>query len=903
MAPVMVHLHGPACALAEGAGRAGGAEGRGILFYESKIRPLLIEQCHSCHSNEAAGKKKLKAGLRVDSLAAMVAGGDSGPSVVSGKPEESLLIKAVRYTDSDLKMPPRTKLSEAQILLLEQWVKMGAPAPPPVPPPAPDDEADAGTAKPQAGIDLETGRKHWAYQPLVDAPLPRVRDEAWIASDIDRFILAKLESAKLAGAARADARTLIRRATFDLTGLPPTAEEIEAFVKEWEKESSGFRVQSSELKDKGEERHGGTEARRHEGGEGKREVGAGQSEVPTTGNSELGTRNLPPRNSYARLIDRLLASPRYGERWGRHWLDVVRYADSNGLDENVAHGNAWRYRDYVIDSFNRDKPFNRFIIEQIAGDLLIDVASSATAASTVAAAGEDVVPSPRRIEQLTATGFLAMGPKVLAEVDKMKMEMDIIDEQMDTLGRAFLAQTIGCARCHDHKFDPISASDYYALAGIFKSTTTMADFKTVAKWWEHPTPTAEELRAKREHGAKVETLKKRIAAAVKAANEALLARLGAEAKLPAKPEERYEADEKAAIRKLRDELAQVEKTAPVISSVMGVTTGKPTDLAIHIRGSHQSLGAMIPRRFPQVFGESSVSIPVGSGGRLELARWIASDDHPLTARVIVNRVWRWHFGAGLSRSVDNFGKLGEAPTHQELLDWLALRFIEDGWSIKKLHRRIMLSSTYQMSSDHRADAALVDPENRLWSRAPVRRLEAEAIRDAVLFVSGRLDGTMGGPAITHVKNREFLFDHTSRDGTRYDSLRRSVYLPVIRNHLYDFFELFDFPDSAVVQGDRPTTTVAPQALLAMNNPLIWESAGKLAAVIASDDDEALVALHEKLLGRPPRKAELDRLRRFMDESQRVKDGDPLDDRRAARLRAAQMLVQAMMISSEFIYVR
>ena len=803
---------------------ASGAEGldtRGIDFYERKIRPLLVEQCYGCHSASAAKEKKLKGGLLLDGKKVMLLGGDSGASIVAGKPDESLLIKAVRYTDSDLRMPPRTRLSPAQILLLEEWVKMGAPAPA---------EAEVPKAAAGAGIDLDQGRKHWAFQPMVEAELPAVRDLAWAKSPMDRFILAKLEAANLRGAAMADKGTLLRRATFDLTGLPPTAAEIEAF-------------------------HNDTSV-----------------------------------DAFAKVVERLLASQRYGERWGRHWLDVVRYADSNGLDENVAHGNAWRYRDYVIGAFNGDKPFDQFIMEQLAGDLMPEPAEGAVALSGSAsmAAGSG------RHERLIATGFLTLGPKVLAEVDKTKLEMDIIDEQLDTLGRAILAQTFGCARCHDHKFDPISTADYYALAGIFKSTKTMADLKTIAKWWENPIPSEAELKAKAAHERLMAQAKEQVDAAVKAANDALLARLGGDAKLPEKAEAQYDEASKAAIGKKREALAALEKAVPEVGHAMGVAEGSPTNLAIHLRGSHLTLGSMTPRRFPLVFTEAPTAIGASQSGRLELARWIASKNHPLTARVIVNRIWRWHFGVGLVRSTDNFGKLGEVPTHPQLLDWLALRLIEDGWSIKQLHRRIMLSSTYQMASHSNEEVVRVDPENRLYSRARVRRLEAEAIRDSMLFVSGQLDLTMGGPAITHVKNREFLFDHTSKDGTKYDSPRRSVYLPVIRNHLYDFFELFDFPDSSVPQGDRPTTTVAPQALLALNSPLVWESAGKLGQQMAGPDHASVKELYVRLLGRPPVKQEMERLEQFV--GQQVQDG-------ADRKRALQMAVQAVLISNEFLYIR
>ncbi|MEX2213075.1 MAG: PSD1 and planctomycete cytochrome C domain-containing protein [Phycisphaeraceae bacterium] len=813
-------------------------DAKGIAFFEKHIRPLLVDKCYQCHSADTSITKKPKGGLRLDTRDAALLGGDSGPSLVPGKVDESLIIKAVRYTDSDLRMPPKTKLTDAEIRLLEEWVKMGAPDP---------RDGEAAPVAKATTIDLDQGRKHWAFQAVRDSLPPQVRDQAWSASPIDHFILAKLEEAGVASPRLADKRTLIRRATFDLIGLPPTPAQIEAFLAD------------------------------------------------------------DSADAFAKVIDRLLASPRYGERWGRHWLDVARYADSNGLDENVAHGNAWRYRDYVIASFNDDKPFDQFITQQIAGDLL-------STQSPPTPVGGSAKPQAA-YEPLIATAFLSLGPKVLAEVDKTKMEMDIIDEQIDTTGRAFLAMTIGCARCHDHKFDPISTRDYYALAGIFKSTKTMESFVTIAKWWENATPSAEDLKRKGEHDAKLAATKATIAARVEKANADLLAKLNAAVKpnetetpadvnaaskspaiavkLPEKPETQYDDAAKADLKKLRDELTATEKAAPVMSAAMGVTEGKPVDVAVHIRGSHLSLGDVVPRRFPLVLTTATQEpIAKNHSGRLELAKWITSKDNPLTARVIVNRVWHWHFGRGLVRTPDNFGKLGETPTHPALLDWLASRFVEEGWSIKALHRRIMLSSTYRMSSEHDAKVTQLDPENRLYSRAPIRRLEAEAIRDAMLFVSGRLDTTMGGPAITHVKNREFLFDHTSKDGTTYDNTRRSVYQPVVRNHLYDFFELFDFPDSAVSQGDRPTTTVAPQALLAMNSPLIWESAGKLAKKFEDGKLKEFVnELYMAALGRPATGEEVTRIAALMESATNAND------------RLLQRICQAILVSNEFMYIR
>ena len=867
--------------------RADPLDPKSVEFFEQKVRPLLADKCYSCHSAEAQKNKKLKAGLLLDTRAATLTGGDSGPALVPGKPDESLLIKAVRYTDSDLKMPPKTKLSDAEIRVLEEWVKLGAPDPR-------RDDGGSTAIKPQP-VDIAAGRQHWSMQPVRDPVPPKFTDDSSLdlQSDLDRFVREPQQARGLKPPRRADKRTLIRRATYDLTGLPPTPAEIDAFLADTSPQA------------------------------------------------------------FEKVIDRLLASPRYGERWGRHWLDVVRYADSNGLDENVCHGNAWRYRDYVIAAFNEDKPFDQFVMEQIAGDLMGEEKGLGPRAKGQEAETSPalVIPNPqseiRNPKSLTALGFLAMGPKVLAEVDKTKMEMDIIDEQIDTIGRAMLGLTLGCARCHDHKFDPITMADYYGLAGIFKSTRTMEDFKTIAKWWENPVPTPQDLAKKAEHEKEVAAKKVTIQARVDKANADLLEKLKTAAekaaaaphppssgvpegpranngeapktdavadnaitrtanpappatiKLPDKPEDHYEAGTKEELKKLREELAKFEKDKPELPAVMGVTEGKPTDLAIHVRGSHLTLGKVVPRQFPVVIsGDKQQPISADRSGRLELARWIASKDNPLTARVMVNRVWRWHFGRGIVRTPDNFGKLGEAPTHPQLIDWLASRFIEDGWSVKKLHKRIMLSHTYQQSSEHDAEAARLDPDNRLYSRAPIRRLEAEAIRDAILFVSGRLDPTMTGPAITHVRNREFLFDHTSKDGTKYDTTRRSVYLPVVRNHLYDFFELFDFPDSATPQGDRPTTTIAPQALLALNSPLIWESAGKMAdGIIAGSDEVVLHKLFVTLIGRPPTALETRRNEAWINHV-KLGAGD-----KSAHKRAWQTYIQTLLVSNEFMYVR
>lgn len=784
-----------------------------VRFFETRIRPLLADHCFQCH-----GPDKQKGNLRLDSRATLLAGGDLGAAVTIDAPETSLLLKAVGYQDESLKMPPKGKLKDQQIADLTAWVKAGAPYPAVE---APPDRGGKSTAsKGGAGI--------WAFQPPVDQPLPVVGDKAWLKSPIDHFILAGLEGAGLRPAPPADKRSLIRRATFDLIGLPPTPAEVEAFLAD----------------------------------------------------------DSP--QAFPAVIERLLASPHYGERWGRHWLDVVRYADSNGLDENVAFGNAWRYRDYVVAAFNRDKPYDQFLLEQLAGDLLPPAEDLAI-----------------KHERLIATGFLSLGPKVLAEVDAVKMEMDIIDEQVDTFGRAILGLTLGCARCHDHKFDPIRTDDYYALAGIFKSTRTMENFIKVARWYENDLATDAELAAKAAHAQQVAEKKSAIDEFVKQANEKLQATLPAGEPLPKDAETKYPEQTKTELKRLRDEMAALVKNAPVIQTAMGASDGTVTDLPVHIRGNHLTLGKTIARGFPQVLADAGAApVEKTHSGRLELARWLVAKDHPLTSRVMVNRLWRWHFGEGLVRSPDNFGKLGEAPTNQPLLDWLARRFIAGGWSIKDTHRLIMSSSAYQMSSTYDAAAAAVDPGNRLHWRIDVQRLESEEIHDALHAVAGTLDRTPGG-SLLHVANRAYLFDHTSKDGTKYDSPRRALYLPIVRNNLYDFYQLFDSPDGTVLNGDRESTTVAPQALFMLNSDLVAQSSERLAESLLArhdaDDPLRLAALYLLVYARPPSDTERNRDLILLDKFEAAaanQEPDPAKRRRQAWARLCHVLLAA----NEFIYL-
>ncbi len=795
-----------------------------LRFFETRVRPVLVENCQKCH-----GPAKQWAGLRLDSREAQLKGGDSGPAIVPGKPADSLLIKAVRELDGAVKMPPEGQLTERQIADLEQWIANGAAFPKSEP----------------AGVTRTRDPNHWAFQPRAEVAPPSVQQSGWVRTPIDQFILQRLEAAGLAPAPETDRATLLRRVTFDLTGLPPTPGELADFL-------------------------------------------ADDSE-----------------RAYERVVERLLASPAYGERWGRHWLDVARYADSNGLDENVCHGNAWRYRDWVIAAFNADQPFDQFLTDQLAGDLLPQ-------------AGEE-----QRRTRLVATGFLTLGPKVLAEVDQAKMRMDIVDEQIETVGRVFLGMTWGCARCHDHKFDPIATTDYYALAGIFKSTRTMEHYNKVAKWHENPLPSDELRLAQAAFDTQVKDKTAAIEMVVQQANPAARAALEKEragkpaqpgAAAPAEPtpaelEAKFPDETKANLKKLRDELAAFQKAGPDLPTAMGVTEDQVADVAVHVRGNPLKLGEVVNRRVPPVFrGAEPPQFEPGESGRRQLAAWLTDPRHPLTSRVLVNRVWRWHFGRGLVRSVDNFGLLGESPSHPELLDWLANRLIASGWSVKGLHRLLVLSATYRQSSQAPAASLERDVDNALYGRAPLRRLEAEAVRDAMLATAGVLDRQQGG-SLLKVKNRAYFFDHTSKDLTDYTSDRRSLYLPVVRNNVYDLFQLLDYPDAAIPSGDRATTTVAPQALLMMNSEFVMQTADRLAdSLLAATSDPAsrVREMWLRAYGRPATDAEvadtlayLGRLQQALTQQGERAGGAGVPVER----QAWQVLCHTTLAANEFIYLK
>jgi len=674
---------------------------------------------------------------------------------------------------------------------------------------APDPRTQTIAHGPQK-VNIEKGREHWAFRPIANALPP----QATHSHPIDAFTTTALTQKGLSLSRPADPVTLLRRMSFDLIGLPPTPEETTTFVSSYGKD---------------------------------------------------------PQKAIRTLIDRLLGSPHYGEKWGRHWLDVARYADSNGLDENVALGTAWRYRDYVVKSFNTDKPFDRFLIEQIAGDLL------------------PAKSLEERHEHATATAFLNLGAKVLAEADKEKLVMDVVDEQIETTGRAFLAMTLGCVRCHDHKFDPISHEDYYALAAIFKSTRSFADEKNgaISFWFETPIGDLEDF------------------AAVKTAELALAAKKQELATARSEEKKNPGPESKKRVEQLMDEMDQVEKNLPDLPTVVGVTDSAITPtVPIHIRGSHLTLGKPVERGFPKVM-EASLApkphFPADKSGRLELAQWLARPEHPLTARVIVNRVWTWHFDQGLVRTPDNFGLLGESPTHPELLDYLATWLPANGWSLKDLHRLILTSATYQQASGPSVEK---DPENRLLHHFPIRRLQAEEVRDALLSVSGQLDLNIGGKTVP-LRNRQFVFNHTSKDATKYDSTRRALYLPIIRNNLYDLFQQFDYPDPAVSTGQRNSTVVSPQALLLMNSPLADQASRGLAKRVLQSHRDPQERIAQAIRLAYTRDAEAEDIANAHDFLIAA-DGilaSSIQDYEERQTRAWELLCQSLMMANEFIYLR
>jgi hypothetical protein len=866
-------------------GRSLADDAKGLEFFEKKIRPVLIENCYSCHSKE---HKKNRGGLSLDSRAAILKGGESGAAVVPGKPEQSLLLQALEHK-GELKMPPKGPLSAEAIADLTAWVKRGAPAP-------------DGTAQVVKDIDWKEARKFWSFQPVRRPALPAVKKTSWISNEVDRFILARLESEGLTPVSAADRRTLIRRATFDLTGLPPTPEEVESFV------------------------------------------------------------NDKSPDAFARVVERLLASPRYGERWGRHWLDVARYAEDQAHTFAVKLNTmAWRYRDWVIDALNDDMPFDRFATLQIAADLVADA----------------------RVKDRSALGFFGLGAVYYKNSNAALVVAEELDDRVDTLTRGFLGLTVACARCHDHKYDPIPTQDYYSLAGVFHSSkladvplaekleverytqaqkqatdadNALKDFVTSEKMrlaedradqlavyltaaWKVKAKGQSVNTVAREEKLESATLDRmvkllnptsnlgknlkplidwrRMPADKDAAEVARLAQqLQEQAEESRKTADRSKKSGKGMDRTLfgvffsetgvfapsdnelkrkmpAEKMTEYEKMrvhadglkkavppAPPIAHAM-IENGRE-DLKVYIRGNPATQGVVAPRRFLRILaGDDPPPFTKGSG-RLELAQAIASKDNPLTARVIVNRVWMHHFGKGIVGTPSNFGALGEKPTHPELLDYLADEFVRQGWSLKQLHRLIMLSSTYQMASSASADNEKKDPDNRLLWRMNRRRLDVESWRDALLHVSAQLDASLGGPTVPLGSG----------------NVRRTVYAKISRHDLDGLLRLFDFPDANITSEKRTETTVPQQQLFVLNSPFVIDRAKALAARVkaaAKDDDGGVALAYRLCFARPPSAAEAALGKLYLSSS----DGDESSKNQLTRW---ERYAQVLLGSNEFLYV-
>jgi len=800
-------------------------------FFETKVLPILHKRCLECHSHQTG---KSKGGLMLDSRSGWQTGGDSGPAVVPGKPDESLLIRAVRHIE--LRMPPTGRLPTEETRILEDWVLSGAHDPRSATSPQPAGEGTSPT-------------RHWAFEPPNCSPIPEVRDRQWPAGVVDSFILSRLETAGMAPAPESDRSIWLRRVSFDLTGLPPTPVELANFLGD----------------------------------------------------------DSP--QAWATVVDRLLDSPAYGERWARHWLDLVGYADQIGTSNNVFAENAWRYRDYVIGSLNADRPWDRFLTEQIAGDLLPARSETEWA------------------EHLVATGFLLLGDLSIVEADKAKLRIDTVDQQLDKIGRAMLGLTLGCARCHDHKFDPVSQNDYYALAGILFSTHSVER----ATWgvWSFPVerelPETPDARKAREAllATQVQQIDqwRRELRDLQGKKRDLDTRLAQQPPLPEMvrtqlDQERKQLDQQ--IRRLDTQLVHAEFFRAKPPRALAVEEeSEPRDMRLTIRGNAHAFGPLVPRGFPQILPtEGAAPVPAHQSGRVELARWMTHPRHPLTARVAVNRIWQKLFGEGLVRSVDYFGVRGERPTHPELLDWLALRYQELGWSQKRLLRELVLTRTYRQSSSSNAEFESRDPDNHFLWRMPRRRLDAEALRDGLLAVAGRLHASGGGPGLPleypentgGLRRGEVNPPHFNLGKFRPEQeYVRTVYLPIIRSGPQvgpaEVRNVFDFTQPGEFAGRRSTTTVPTQALFLMNGPLLKnrarEVAERMLREVASEPDR-LPYLWRLVLGREVSDDEQAGARQLLEQLRQELSGGGDVTPPEIELRTWSELCHALLASNEFL---
>ena len=781
-------------------GQALGQADERLEFFESRVRPVLSTHCFECHGHKAKG------GLKLDSREAILTGGDSGAAVVPGKPKESLLLTAVRHIDADLTMPPKKKLPNPVINDLKRWIREGA---------VWGEGKSIGFATSEI---TDEQRNHWSFR-AVKTPLAPDAPKAWAQNSIDAFVYRKLHKRKLTPVSLAAKHTLIRRATFDLLGLPPSPEEVEAFVAD----------------------------------------------------------NSP--GAWPRLIDRLLESPHYGERWGRHWLDLVRYADTAGDASDFPVPEAYKYRNYVIDSFNRDKPYDQFVREQIAGDLL-PASDEATG-----------------WEQKIATGYIAISRRI--GVSPQNLKHITIEDTLNNLGKTFLGLTIGCARCHDHKFDAIPTADYYALFGIFDSSV-------------YPHAGAEHQPYRRDFTYRVgkkqsdEILKpfrERLAVWDKKERDKLYEYRSFQSQVIEGPKTRLSVW--AELEDVREQRAEVARTFPPLEIAFAIHDGDAADVHIQKQGDpgKRTQGKLVRRGFLQVLGGQKLPETAKGSGRRELADWLTQTDHPLTARVMVNRIWHYHFGRGLVPTPSDFGVRGTAPSHPELLDHLADLFVKNGWSIKQMHRAIMTSRTYRLANDEHAANLAADPENHFLWRANRRRLDAEQLRDSMLVFSGELDRSPGGrhPFPHHLT---YFYRQHEPFQEKYASNKRSVYLMQQRIQKNPYLDLFDGPDGSLHFGERRSTVTTLQALYFMNSEFVHSRAEATARRLAKaelDETKHLAKLYGLIFNRPPRPDEFAFAGNYL-QTRLAKADTGAEGLGQAENLAWSSLVRTMLSSNEFLHV-
>jgi hypothetical protein len=738
------------------------ADSSDIAFFERDIRPLLAEHCLECHSVQSG---KRKGGLLLDSREGIAQGGDSGPALLPGNPEESRIVSATRWNNADLRMPPKKPLDASKAELLAEWIRRGAPDP---------REANA-RPRGHSGMSLEEGRAFWSFKPVTQPVLP----QSTAVHPVDRFVFANLEASGLTPAPRADRRTLIRRASYTLTGLPPSSEDVEHFAMD---------------------------------------------ESP---------------DAFAKLVERLLQNPAYGERWGRHWLDVVRYADTCGNASDYPVPQLHLYRDWVVSAINADMPYDRFLCQQIAGDLL----------STGSVA--------ERTPGIVATGYLALARRFGGKAGAPHLT---IEDTIDNLSRAFLGVSISCARCHDHKFDPFTMKDYYALYGFFSSTrypypgaegdTKQSNLVPLLESWE-----IDQLLAP--HKASVLVAEKELKDLEQILKGAS-ASDSSENKPPIEELQKRIADAKKKV-------ADLANGAPLVRDAYAVTDAAETgDARIQNRGEPKNLGDTVRRGFPAVLGGMTLPEHASGSGRDALALWIASPSNPLTARVMVNRIWLHHFGRGLVATPNDFGRQGAPPSNPELLDFLAAEFMRTGWSLKSMHRLILSSQTWQRAATPDPKCNAIDPFNTLLSYHNRTRLDAESLRDTLLQLSGEL---IPGPAPEHPFPARNTWKWTQHNpfSASYNTQHRSLYLMQARLKKNPFLALFDGPDPSAATGNRSLTTTPLQALFALNHPLIHDTASAIAKRTAATGtlEKRIAATYRILFQRLPDKDEQSRATDFL----------------------------------------